>query len=60
MNSDLLPRDTAHLPSARPSPIVSPVETPPPPADKALAIGLLLAILFFGIPMLLFCVLTSG
>ncbi|MEG8039565.1 hypothetical protein QP166_09490 [Sphingomonas sp. LR60] len=60
MNSDLSPRDTARLPSVRPTPIVPQAEAPPPPADTALAIGLLLAILFFGIPMLLFCVLTSG
>ncbi|MEH3104241.1 MAG: hypothetical protein PGN12_10085 [Sphingomonas phyllosphaerae] len=60
MNSDLLPRDTAPSSPARPAAIVPPADAAPPPADRALAVGLLLAILFFGLPLLLYCVLTAG
>lgn len=51
MNDRPMPRD---LPVADPSP------PSPRPAPDTLAIGLLLAILLFGIPLLTYCVLASG
>lgn len=50
-------------PDARRLPVAASLSEPAParPAtDNALAIGLLLAILLFGIPLLTYCVLTSG
>ncbi|MFK3891049.1 hypothetical protein [Sphingomonas sp. NPDC079357] len=71
MNSNMLPRDAAPLPADRSSAAVNrdprvvvpgldaPPAAAPPASENALALGLLVTILFFGIPLLLYCVLTS-
>jgi len=64
MTSKLLPRDVAPLPQQRPLAVadsdIQVADLPVPRPDRALSVGLLLTILFFGIPLLLYCVLTSG
>lgn len=68
MSSKLMPRDLAPLPAdlacaadhdGRASTACSDLPSSPT-AGGGLAIGLLLTILFFGIPLLLYCVLTSA
>lgn len=63
MTSKLLSRDVAPSPQQRPlfdDRDVRIADRPAPRPDRALSVGLLLTILFFGIPLLLYCVLTSG
>ncbi|WP_156025940.1 hypothetical protein [Sphingomonas phyllosphaerae] len=57
MTDHPMPPDAPRLPVASPFPDVAPAR---PATGNALAIGLLLAILLFGIPLLTYCVLTSG
>ncbi|MEH3120637.1 MAG: hypothetical protein PGN16_01460 [Sphingomonas phyllosphaerae] len=64
MTDRLLPPDASPLSADHDAHVAAPFRDSPPPAgpatDRALATGLLLTILFFGIPLLLYCVLTSG
>ena len=65
MTERLLPPDALPSSADRDFHVAAPLpDLPPPPVDpatdKALATGLLLTILFFGIPLLIYCVLTSG
>ncbi len=68
MTSKLMPRNLAPLPTDRSRAADrdghASAQAPDLPdarsAGGGLAIGLLLTILFFGIPLLLYCVLTSG
>ncbi|WP_341208864.1 hypothetical protein [uncultured Sphingomonas sp.] len=52
-----VPPDARHLPVAPPLSDPAPAR---PATGNALAIGLLLAILLFGIPLLTYCILTAG
>ncbi|VXC31783.1 hypothetical protein [Sphingomonas sp. 8AM] len=69
MTSKLMPRDIAPLPADNPVTATdrdgrmrTPLSDLPasPTAGGGLAAGLLLTILFFGLPLLIYCVLTSG
>lgn len=67
MTSKPTPRDLAPLPTdyisvtAQEHASASCREVPSPSSEgSGLAIGLLLTILFFGLPLLVYCVLTSG
>lgn len=68
MTSKLMPRDLAPLPADLPRAAAhdggasapGPDLPTAPSAGGGLAIGLLLTILFFGIPLLLYCVLAGG
>ena len=57
MTDHPIPPDVRRLPMA--APVADPARARPA-GGNALAIGLLFAILLFGVPLLTYCVLTSG